>query len=291
MGKTLVINGADFSEVAIGHIDLPRELSTIAKAWINASGNTSLTDMQKYAIDDFISAIGVDEENSVFSKIDRLWLPMLSADKAHSLIDYKNNYANAISSMTQDSKNSFDSYAGFENHGLRISTAPNGDVPMIVADNDYTFNTQNVTFFQFNTVQYDTHTESDVVYMEGIGDKSSSYKTFRQVLTSSALQNYFLSRSNLVYDTSNGFRLPHLRGVSSNSENLKVLLSNNTLSSQSAVTSENLTGIGILRNDVPYCYPLTSKPIGAYIVGKAMSDEEVITLSTAIDALFDIINS
>ena len=289
MGKTLVIRGADFSEVAIGHVDIPRELSAVAKAWIAASGNTGLTDAQKFAIDDFITAIGVGIDNSVYSKIDRLWLPMLSADKAHSLIDYKNDYANAIESMTENSKNSFDSYAGFENHGLKISTAPEGTASMIVVDNSYVFNSQDYSLFQFNTTEYGTRGSGSLV-LSGIGDKTNAYKRFGQTLTTTALSNKFLSNTALNSDNVNGFRLPHLRGGSSNSESLKILVSDGTLSTQTAVASENLTGIAILRGAAAYCNAGTTASYGAYIVGKAMTDEQVSTLRTAIDALFAAIN-
>lgn len=290
MGKTLVINGADFSAVSIGRVELPRELSDTALAWINASGNTGLTDEQKFAIDDFITAIGVDSVGSVYSKIDRLWLPMLAGDKAHSLVDYKNGYTDAYTSMPQTSKTSFDDNVSFASHGLKVTQDGTARAQVIV-DSDYTFNSQDCSFFMFNTEDYAT-LASGSKDTSGIGNISSPvYKRFGMTLTSSALQNHFLSGTALFYDTKSGFREPHLHGVASNSTGISLLYSDGTFRSSEAVTSETLTGISILRGTAAYLNNDATPSYGAFIVGKYMTNENITTLKTAVETLFAAIGN
>lgn len=285
MGKTLVINGADFSAVSIGRVELPRELSDTALAWINASGNTGLTDEQKFAIDDFITAIGFDVVGSVYSKIDRLWLPMIAGDKAHSLVDYKNGYINAYTSMPQTSKTSFDDNVSFASHGLKVTQDGTARAQLIV-DSDYTFNSQDCSFFMFNTEDYATLAAGQTKETSGIGDTSSINKRFGMILTSTAFQNKFLSGTALFYDTKSGFREPHLHGVASNSTGISLLYSDGTFHSSEAVASETLTGISILRGPAAYLNNDATPSYGALIVGKYMTNENITTLRTAIDTLF-----
>lgn len=286
MGKTLVINGADFSAVSIGKVELPRELSGTALAWIEASGNTGLTDVQKYAIDDFITAIGVDSVGSMWDKIDRLWLPMIAGDKAHSLVDYKNEYIDGYTSMPQTSKTSFDDNVSFANHGLKV-TQDGSARAQIIVDSDYTFNSQDCSFFMFNSEDYATIASGQSKEVSGIGNISSpNNKRFAMVLTSSAIQIKFLSSTVLTNDTKRGFREPHLRGVTSNSTGISLLYSDGTFESSAAVESETLTGISILRGPAPYLNDNATPSYGAFIVGKYMTNENIATLRTALDTLF-----
>lgn len=285
MGKTLIINGADFSAVSIGKVELPRELSETALAWIEASGNTSLTDEQKFAIDDFITAVGVDRVGSIWSKIDRLWLPMIAGDKAHSLVDYKNGYIDAYTSMPQTSKTSFDNNVSFVNHGLKV-TQDGSSREKIIVDSDYTFNSQDCSFFMFNTENYATLASGQNKDASGIGDSSSVNKRFGIVLTSTALQQKFLSSVLLTSDTKSGFREPHLHGVASDSTGLSILYSNGTFYSSEAITSETLTGISILRAPAAYLSDSATPSYGAFIVGKYMTNENITTLRTALNTLF-----
>lgn len=290
MGKTLVINGADFSSVSIGKVELPRELSAIALEWIDASGNTGLTDEQKFAIDDFITAIGFDVAGSVYSKIDRLWLPMIAGDKAHSLVDYKNGYTDAYTSMPQTSKTSFDDNVSFVNNGLK-ATQSEGAKAQLIVDSNYTFNSQDCSFFMFNTEDYATLAAGQSKDACGIGDISSVNKRFGIVLAPSSLQNKFLSSTVLFSDTKSGFREPHLHGVASNSTGISLLYSDGTFGSSAAVTSETLTGISILRGAATYLSVDGAPSYGAFIVGKYMTNENITTLRTALDTLFAAIGN
>ena len=87
----LVLKGADFSANNIGKIDLPRELSDFTKAALSASGNTSLSDEQKLALDNFFINIGAVSNTGIWRKIKVLFLPILAADKERAFTNYVGN--------------------------------------------------------------------------------------------------------------------------------------------------------------------------------------------------------
>ena len=60
---------------------------------ITASGNAEMTDAQKWALNHLFYALGKfdDSENSVWNKIDFVFLPIISKAVDHSCIDYTNN--------------------------------------------------------------------------------------------------------------------------------------------------------------------------------------------------------
>lgn len=84
----LVLKDADFSANNIGQVDVDRELNAYTLAAIAASGNDSLTDTQKFALDDLFLAMGVDGSNQVMSKIRKLYLPMIAGSVGNALINY-----------------------------------------------------------------------------------------------------------------------------------------------------------------------------------------------------------
>lgn len=78
---------------------------------IAASGNNSLTDAQKWALNDLFLALGVDGSKQVLSKIRKLYLPMIADDVSKALINYATD-----SFVEDDTPNS----ANWElrNHGI-----------------------------------------------------------------------------------------------------------------------------------------------------------------------------
>lgn len=57
--------------------------------YIEASGNTGMTDAQKYAVAEFFGSLGAKSSGGIWSKIKYLYLPLLCADVSKSLVDYK----------------------------------------------------------------------------------------------------------------------------------------------------------------------------------------------------------
>lgn len=79
------VRGADFSNVKIGTMAL--ELSELTKEAIEASGNNSMTDSQKRALDDFLMGI----QGEIFNSIEYLILPFIASSVNKAFVNYKNN--------------------------------------------------------------------------------------------------------------------------------------------------------------------------------------------------------
>lgn len=277
MGKTLIINGADFSGVSIGKVVLPRELSSKAIEWIEASGNNELTNTQKFAIDDFITAIGVETDNSVWSKLDKMFLPMLANDLGHSLIDYKNNYVAASPANINN--------LVYRNHGVAPSSNP-VDIYAVYLDTAYLINCQNCSLFMMNSEPYSTLAAGSSANRGGIGSQTTNMQ-YRMQQTPTAMRRYAFSTT---YDTEVTPNLtPKLTGCIGTSGAMKILDSKGSLITQSPVNN-SFTGLSIMQYNGNRLVDATGPAIGVYIAGKALSTEEVTLLKTAVEELFSAIN-
>ena len=276
MGKTLIINGADFSSVSIGTVKLPRELSDTALEWIAASGNSGLSDTQKFAVDDFITSIGVGVVDSIYSKIDKLFLPMLASDLGHSLIDYANNYE----SPTPANINNLE----FRSHGVGVSSNPT-DVYAVVLDSAYVIDAQDCSVFMMNSETYPSLT-SGSKNRGGVGSKTTNMQ-YRVQQTSTALIGFAFSTTELREANPNF--TPKMVGCVGTTNSMKILDSKGELNTQTAV-SGTCTGLSITQYNGNRHVDADSPAMGAYIIGKAMSDTDVLGLKSAIEALFAAIN-
>lgn len=92
--------GADFSAENIGTIVVPHSLNAFTEAAIAASGNASLTDLQKYALDDFFLTIGAGGISSsvIAGKMRYVFLPILAGSLDKALVDYKSGDFSVVAS-------------------------------------------------------------------------------------------------------------------------------------------------------------------------------------------------
>lgn len=98
----LVLSGADFSENNLGQVEVTTILDDFTLAAIEASGNVSMTDVQKSALNTFFKKIGAfGADSQIFSKMRYLYLPMLASDLAHSMVNYVNNDNSIVPSNTK----------------------------------------------------------------------------------------------------------------------------------------------------------------------------------------------
>lgn len=67
---------------------------------VAASGNTSMSDEQKSVLNHLFYTIGAVANNSTWSKIKFLYMPLIANDVAHAAIDYKDN-TSAISGIIE----------------------------------------------------------------------------------------------------------------------------------------------------------------------------------------------
>ena len=98
------IKGADFSADNLGKVTIPRTLRAFTTAAILASGNTDLTELQKYALDDFFRVIGAGEVgDTIASRLKYLFIPIMAGDLSKTLINYK-DAAFTIEATPSDTK-------------------------------------------------------------------------------------------------------------------------------------------------------------------------------------------
>lgn len=292
MGKTLIIKGADFSSVSIGQVELPRELSATALAWIEASNNSGFTDAQKYAIDDFITAIGVGSQGSIYSKIDRLWLPFLSADKAHSLVDYKSD-GYVTPTLNETSQATWDNDVTFSNYGLKATSGNDTDSAPII-DSSLSIDFQNVSMFILNTLEFPTLGTGETAIHAGIGAAKVYNRYLFKASARTSIKYQINNSSTPVYvDTSKNRRQVALTGFISTSEVLRIMVADGTMhDADSPLSAETISdaGIRILRIN-GYKIQEDSIPHGAYIVAKALTNTEATTLKSAVETLFAAISA
>lgn len=79
---------------------------------ITASGNSAMTDAQKWALNHFFYELGVFsvDTNTIWNKLESVVMPILATDVNHCSIDYKDNHAYGYSAHKQ--------YIGFSNNGI-----------------------------------------------------------------------------------------------------------------------------------------------------------------------------
>ena len=277
MGKTLVIPGADFSSVAIDTVEIPHDTLEKTHEWMEASGNV-FTAAQQAAIDNLVRALYSGAENAIINKIDHMYLPMLAASKQYALVDYASE---ELISPDMSGDTTYESYVDFSNHGLK-SNITTGNYNAPVVDANYQMDTQDISMFILNTLEYDTIPSSSK-NKAGMGCKTGS-KTFYVIDYANRIQCMY-NGSGAGYDSTEGFRRCSLKGVISTSNELIGIYDKGN-ESATAVTSETLTGLSILTGSNYYLIKDDSKPLGAFIVGKAITEEQAATLKQYVDALF-----
>lgn len=98
----LVLNGADFSENNLGQVEITTILDEFTLNAIELSGNDSLTDAQKSALNTFFKNIGAfGTKSNIFSKLRFLYLPILAGSLNKSLINYKTSDVSLVPSNTK----------------------------------------------------------------------------------------------------------------------------------------------------------------------------------------------
>lgn len=282
MGSTIIIKKADFSSVSIGHVDIPRELSEDTLAWIALSGNTTMTNEQKYALDDFITTL---KTSSVYNKIDKMHLPLLASDKTHALVDYKNKKDDAIQAL-------LDVYT-FRNHGILSETGV-ANTPKI--DPDYQRSTSDISLYCFATEGMSEVNVGTLDYFNSIGgDHSNSVElaAYKDTYTVQIRCNIDGDATRVVNDSTAAKFSPGFFGFSINGDTIMYMKRDGSIVSTSAggYTDAVHTGYSLLglNNNSHEQHSAT----GAFIVGSALTNEEatllrnaIVTLATALGVLY-----
>ena len=273
MGSTIIIKKADFSSVSIGHVDIPRELSEDTLAWIALSGNTTMTNEQKYALDDFITTL---KTSSVYNKIDKMHLPLLASDKTHALVDYKNKKDDAIQAL-------LDVYT-FRNHGI-LSETDVANTPKI--DPDYQRSISDISLYCFATEGMSEVNVGTFDYFNSVGGDNTNSVELSTYQDSNNVQiRCNINGANrVIYDTTAAKFSPGFFGFSINGNTIMYMKRDGSVVSTSAgdYTDAVRTGYSLLglnkKSGVQH------SATGAFIVGSALTNEEVTLLRNAIVTL------
>ena len=74
---------------------LKTDISDFTKAAIIASGNSSMDDAQKWALDSYFESIGAIDNGTIWQKIKAIYIPLILTDRTKIFINYKDTSAEA----------------------------------------------------------------------------------------------------------------------------------------------------------------------------------------------------
>lgn len=290
MGKTLIINGADFSAIKVGNVEVPRVYQQKTLDWISLSGNT-FTDVQKEALDDLVLEL-MANNSALWNKLDRIWLPMIAIDKAHSLVEYKNE-VNSYESMNATNQGTFNNSVGFGNLGIYPTATSSTRAPII--DSSLSIDTKNVSMFTLNTQAYpDVSTSlmrTSVGTNNGSNDPGGVCVSSKQNIPNGAMNMGYPTSNNNVQSTGVE-QIPSLRGTISDNSSRRALFFEDIKTIGSALeTSNTIANIVILSGGNPFMAYEDKTPMGAAIIGKAVTDEEALALQEKVNALLSAMSA
>lgn len=228
---------------------------------IAASGNTSMTDAQKWALNHFFYQIGAISNDGVFAKLEGLYLPMISGDNlTYAMVDYKGN--NNLSLTGKKVK--------FQSHGLFIGDSGTG--ASVLARNDYAGAVDALSVAALFTENFTTRTNKTIF---GFGAASDSLKTIK--IARSLTDDYieiFGKRCN--YGSTRSY-LGFIATIDDVDYKAKFIES-------SPFTNTGVTGDADLPSSLANVYMYWSDivPIGAYSYGSALTDAESEILASAL---------
>lgn len=276
----ITLKGADFSADNIGQVELERTLNAYTLAAIEASGNTGMTDTQKFALDDLFIAMGVDGSNNVMSKIRKLYIPMLATEVANALINYADN------TFTKDAT---PNPANWELRNLGIAQKASGQNFSLTLDNpldgtNFTqiwLRTENmVSGVNDSCISFILRGKTDTTKFLGLGDNSASgnngiqwgsygYQNFKYYLKSGEQRVATGCTIRSLSDTS-------IKAFTTDVEKITLTLSVGDMSGE---TSQTMYLLGLNDQRAP-------KPYGLFLIGESITEAQFTNILSKIDALY-----
>ena len=287
----IVLKNADFSANNIGRVEIKKDINPFTLAAITASGNSSMTNEQKSALDTFFGNIGAfGGASDIWSKLDRVYIPFLSTELSKSCVNYKTNIV--------DKYLSADRYV-LRNKGITgVAESPSRYTETAI-DEDVAIDTRNLSVFGMLM-------ESDVslvqpsffAHYNGNSNLNRWYATFSpagngailmilQGIKPSGSANYGLGES---YPTSY-----KLMGINIRASNDIVYLKEDNLYS---ITNANsfIEGTGkdtpskslaIFTDSNMTAMSSNAPSIGMMFLGKGLTDAELLELKSASESLVE----
>lgn len=274
----LVLKGADFSADNLGKVQVTTELHPFTKSAIQASGNTTLTNEQKSALDALFLAMGVDGSNNVMSKMRYMYLPILCNDVTKALVNYASADFNVDKVLDQNQWE-------LRNHGLvgKNNSSTNA-ITLTLASEKALFG-DNFTEMFLRTEPYaiDAKNLSNITGIIrsnnflGAKDDVNKYGVYSVDTYGYSSFDSSLKPSGVVQ--ANGYSV---RGTSDNDWRL-----------EGKVYKDKTVTISLLthgQNETVYIFGVgtknTENPYGALIMGEGITSEQFHTIMDRLDDLY-----
>lgn len=284
------LSRADFSANNIGKYEFPKELSKFTLDAIAASGKV-MTDEQKYALENFFSSVGAIDNNGIWTKLDKVYIPFIGADVTKGLVNYKdNNLDNTLNANNLT----------LVNGGVKVKGSSN--VTPVDANNvvdNYVWNWDSKSVFVLNTEPLVLDSSIPSIYQLAVytNNVSNKWQGFKIINTANYAINFFIDQSNTnligninYINQGNIVARPQLIGASSNGSNVICMLGNGITKTfevvnpyQADSNPHTLYPFGISINGI---IKPEMKACGALILGDYLTEEEMKSLQIYVETLY-----
>ena len=279
----IVLKDANFANNNIGEVEVPRLINQFTLNAIAASGNT-FTEAQTAALDDFFEAVGAfGTQSSIWSKLSKVYMPMLAGSLARAVVNYKDNNVDVVPS----------DYYKIVNHGI-TRNGENTSTDKISFDDTWNWNNRSVYVFLTEELATTSH---GVIGKNNV--TSANWRALRLIQSSSSAQLQACAKGTTTYLSSVASGLgavtPMLRGATKTGTSVAYL---------NGTTTTLKTGNG---DAAQYCtddsctiFPFAAATdggfnsgtpaTGAFFWGAGLTAAEAETLGAAMQTLWTAIN-
>lgn len=285
------LSRADFSANNIGKYEFPNELSKFTLDAIAASGK-AMTDEQKYALENFFSSVGAIDNNGIWAKLDKVYIPFIGDDVTKGLVNYKNN--NLDNTLNADNLT-------LVNGGVKVKGSSNltpSDANNVV--DNYVWNWDSKSVFVLNTEPLVLDGSIPSIYQLSAGytnNVSNKWQGFKISNSINNTINFIIDQSNIKLIGDNNYienskivARPQLIGASSNGSNIICMLGNGITKTfevenpyQADSNPHTLYPFSMAINGT---IKAEMKACGALILGDYLTEEEMKSLQIDVETLY-----
>lgn len=279
----IVLKDANFANNNIGEVEVPRLINQFTLNAIAASGKT-FTDAQTAALDDFFEAVGAfGTQSSIWSKLSKVYMPMLAGNLSKAIVNYKDNNVDVVPS----------DYYKIVNHGI-TRNGENTSTDKISFDDTWNWNSRSVYVFL---------TEDLITSSHGVLGKnnvtSANWRALRILQSSSGAQVQACAKGTSSYlstvASGLGAVTPMLRGATASSSSVFYLNGTTT-----TTKTRNRDATQYCTDDSCTIFPFGAAidgslndgtpAVGAFFWGAGLTAAEAETLGAAMQTMWTAIN-
>lgn len=239
---------------------------------IAASGNSSMTDAQKWALNHFFYQIGAIDNSGIYAKLGGLYLPLICGGSlANALVDYKGNNDRDISEKN----------VKFQSNGL-VKLDPSGSVSTanIILRNDYSGAVDNLSV----AVMFTEELTASGTSLNTLGFKGQSADSASVIVAAKASSKDYIKlfSKRAVFGESVSYKgfVSTIVGTSHNA----LFVSGESFVSTGTEDSGETDPSGL---SYVNAYWNNTTPIGIYAYGAAFSSDESTVMAKAMKELVE----